>query len=163
MRRLAAIYLRQEAGVRTLQPTELAHEAYLRLFQDAPLDWQNRTHFFAVAAKQMRRLLVDAARRRNADKRGGGYVRVDLTEAIPASAASDENLLAVNEALEALERLDVRCTQVLELRLFGGLTERDAAEVLGISPAMARRDWDFARAWLTNRLKGGGPADSSTI
>jgi RNA polymerase sigma-70 factor, ECF subfamily len=153
LRRLAQGYMRREIGVRTLQPTELANEAYLRLFHDAPLDWQDRTHFFAVAARQMRHLLVDAARRRKSGKRGGDFLRVDLTEALPAPGRSEEDFLAVHAALEVLETLDPRSTKVLELRLFGGFTESDAAELLGISPAMARRDWDFARAWLVNRLR----------
>jgi RNA polymerase sigma factor (TIGR02999 family) len=153
LRRLAQNYMRLELGERTLQPTELVHEVYLKLFQAEPLDWQDRTHFFAVAARQIRHLLVDTARRRMADKRGGGALRVDLTDALPAPGGKEDDLLAINEALEELERIDEGSTKILELRLFGGFTENEAARLLGISPAKARRDWDFARAWLLNRLR----------
>ncbi len=152
LRRIAQDQMRRE-GPRTMQATELVHEAYLRLFHADPVDWQDRKHFFAVASRQIRHLLVDAARRRNAEKRGGEFLHVDLTEAIPANSQRQDDLLAVHEALEVLAGLDPQCVQVVELRLFGGLSEKEAAEFLGVSPAKARRDWDFARAWLLNRLR----------
>ncbi len=146
----------RESDRQAFQPTELVHEAYLRLFQAEPLDLKDRAHFFAVAARQIRHLLIEASRSRNAEKRGGGLRRVDLTEAMPAAGGRGEDAVAVHEALDVLEKLDPRSTQVLELRLFGGFNDAEAAEVLGITPAKARRDWDFARAWLLNRLRGSG-------
>jgi RNA polymerase sigma-70 factor (ECF subfamily) len=152
LRRLSRNQMRSDADRQAFQPTELVHEAYLRLFQE-PLDWQDRAHFFAVAARQIRHLLIEASRSRNAEKRGGGLRRVDLTEAMPAASRSGEDAVAVHEALDVLEKLDPRSTQVLELRLFGGFNDAETAELLGITPAKARRDWDFARAWLLNRLR----------
>ena len=153
LRRLAAYYLRNEPAGQTLQPTAMINELYLRLFAVEPLHWQNRAHFFAVAAQQLRRILVDHARAVRAQKRGGGQLHVSLSNIGTTASQTDEDILAVHEALEALEKLDRRAAQVVELRFFGGLQEREAAEVLGISVASLKRDWEFARAWLLTQLR----------
>jgi len=151
LRRLAAYYLRDEPPGQTLQPTGLVHELYLRLFSGEPLSLRDRAHFFAVAAKQMRHLIIDHARARRADKRGGAQVRVPLSaaEAIPAG---DDDLLALDDELAELEKLDGRSASVVELRFFGGLKEDEIAAALAISVATVKRDWEFARAWLLRRL-----------
>jgi RNA polymerase sigma factor (TIGR02999 family) len=153
LRRLAAHYLRQERPDHTLQATALVHELYLRLLGAEPINWQNRAHFFAVAAQQMRRILIDHARALQADKRGGQRVKLTLGAVKGWVGTQEEDLLAVNEALEQLSRLDPRAAQVVELRFFGGLQEKEAAEVLGISVATLKRDWEFARTWLLSRLQ----------
>jgi RNA polymerase sigma factor (TIGR02999 family) len=152
LRRLAANYLRQERPDHTLQPTALVHELYLRLFSSEPVDWQNRAHFFAVAAQQLRRILVDHARSVQAKKRRGHSVKLSLTEANGWAQKQEEDLLEVDEALTRLEHLDPRAAKVVELRFFGGLKETEIAEVLGISLATLHRDWKAARAWLLSQL-----------
>lgn len=152
LRRLAAWHLRQERPDHTLQPTALVNELYLKLFAAEPVDWQDRAHFFAVAAQQMRRLLIDYARARHADKREGDRNRVSLTEIEGLAAPQDEDLLALDQALSRLETLEPRAARVVELRFFGGLTEKEAAEVLSVSVATLKREWTFARAWLTKEL-----------
>src|SRR5438067_1731263 len=149
LHRLAARHMRGERGGHTLQTTALVHEAYLRLCGSQSVDWQNRGHFFAVAAQQLRRVLVDYARRARSEKRGGGEMHLSLAEADCPVVDHAERLLAIDEALARLENLDGRAAQVIELRFFGGLSEKEAAEVLGISVATLKRDWDFARTWLT--------------
>jgi RNA polymerase sigma factor (TIGR02999 family) len=152
LHRLAAHYLRLERPDHTLQTTALVHEAYLRLFGGAGIDWQNRSHFFAVAARQMRRILVDHARARNAVKGPGLRTRLPLEAVREIGEQPDEDVLALDEALSALARVDPRASEVVELRFFGGLEEREAAHVLGISVPTMKRDWNFAKAWLFKRL-----------
>ena len=151
LRELAAHYLRQERPDHTLQATALVHEIYLRL-ADNPIQWNDRKHFFVVAAGQMRRILVDHARARDAEKRGAGGVRVPLQESDRAELPRDADLLAMDEALDVLKQLEPRAAGVVELRFFGGFSELEAAEILGISVATLKRDWEFARAWLLKRL-----------
>lgn len=157
LRALAARRLRGEREGHTLQATALVNEAYLRLVgSQVPL--QGRAHFFALAARMMRRILVDHARARDAAKRGGGAARLSLTEARLFEPASDEGdpvgVLAIHEALEALESHDERKARVVELSVFAGLTQREVAEALSVSPATVERDLRFARAWLASRLRG---------
>ena len=155
LRRLAAWHLQKEQPGHTLQPTALVHELYVKLFAGEPVDWQNRAHFFAVASQQLRRLLIDHARARRAEKREGGRVRLSLTEVNGLAAPRQEDLIELDQALRRLEDLDQRSARVIELRFFGGLTEQEAAEVLGISVATLKRDWSFARAWLIDQLARG--------
>lgn len=152
LRRMAAGNMRREGAGHTLQPTALVNEACLRLM-DSGTDWENRRHFFGAAAEAMRRVLVDHARRRNAAKRGGGLHRVTLTNLDIESPDSDVDLLALEEALTVLERESPRLARLIELRFFIGLTIEDAAATLDVSPATAKRDWSFARAWLLERLE----------
>jgi RNA polymerase sigma factor (TIGR02999 family) len=155
LRRLAAHYIRQECPDHTLQATALVHELYIRLVASEPVNWQNRAHFFAVAAQQLRRILVNYARDKQAQKRGGKRVKLALSDVSDISESRNQDVLAVDEALRHLEELDGRAARVVELRFFGGLTEREAAEALGISVATLKRDWDFARAWLVRHLSPG--------
>ena len=160
MRRLAGSYLRNEGAGHTLQPTALAHEAYLRLLDQRQVSWQNRAHFMGLAAQAMRRILVDHARRRDAQKRGGGAVRVTLDdadaagEAISAALPLDVPAEDLDQALDRLAALDERQARVVELRFFTGLSIEEAAEALSVSPATVKRDWTLARAWLHRELKG---------
>ena len=151
--RLARRKMRQQKP-QTLQTTALAHEAYLRLIAAAGLSWQDRAHFFAVAAQMMRRILVDAARARTADKRGG-TLRVTFNEQIRVSAGRNPNLLAIDEALTSLAKLDPRKARVVEMRFFGGLSVEETAEVLQISPQSVMRDWRLAKPWLARELTRG--------
>jgi len=155
LHRLAAAHFRKERPGHTLQPTVLVNELYLKLFAGAPVDWQNRAHFFAVASQQIRRLLIDHARARQAEKRDGARVRISVTEAGDPAAPGEQDLLELDEALGRLERLDPRLASVVELRFFGGLSEKEAAEVLSISVATLKRDWEFARTWLAKELSSG--------
>jgi RNA polymerase sigma factor (TIGR02999 family) len=148
LHRIAGEYLRHERVDHTLQPTALVHEAYLKVAKRD--DWKSATHFRAVASRAMRQVLVDHARRRGRLKRGGE--RLMLTTNIACEPAIDVDVLAVDEALEALAQLDERKARVVELRFFGGLTARESADVLGISQKTAEADWYFARAWLHDRL-----------
>ena len=143
------------SGPQTLQTTALAHEAYLRLVGAEGLGWQDRAHFFAVAAQMMRRILVDAARARAAAKRPGSALRVTFSEEIAVSAGRDLNVLALDDALSALHRLDARKARVVELRFFGGLTVEQTAEVLRISPESVMRDWRLAKPWLAREITRG--------
>jgi RNA polymerase sigma factor (TIGR02999 family) len=152
LRRLAAWHFERERPDHTLQPTALVNELYLKLFAGEPVEWQNRAHFFAVAAQQMRRILIDHARGHRAEKRGGGEARLSLDDVDGLTAPREEELIELDCALHELEELDPRSARVVELRFFAGLTEKEAAEVLGISVATLKRDWDFARAWLINQL-----------
>jgi RNA polymerase sigma factor (TIGR02999 family) len=149
---MASREMRRERGEHTLQTTALVHEAYIRLCGAEPIQWHDRTHFFAVAAQQLRRVLVDHARRARSEKRGGGKICATLFDSDGAAWHFDERLLAVDEALTRLETLDARAAKVIELRFFGGLTETEAAEALDISIATLKRDWDFARSWLASQL-----------
>jgi RNA polymerase sigma factor (TIGR02999 family) len=154
LRRLARGYLARERCDHTLQATALVHEAYLRLIDQRQVDWTNRAQFLGVAAVMMRRILVNHARGRAADKRGGGAERVPLGLADDIGTAPTVDLLAVHEALHELEATDARKSRIVELKFFGGLTTAEIAEVMGLSPATIERDWSFARAWLYDALAG---------
>lgn len=159
LRRLAASYLRRERSDHTLQPTALVHEAYLRLVEQKNVRWQHKSHFFAITAQLMRRILVDHARGHLADKRGSGAPRVSLTEAITMSNERPAALLALDESLSRLAALDAQQGRVVELRVFGGLTVEETAAVLGISQATVKRDWSMAKAWLLGEIeKDRGPS-----
>lgn len=151
LRRLAQHYFRDERPGHTLQPTALVHDVYLRL-ADQGLRFQDRKHFFAVAATQMRRLLIDHARAAKSEKRGGGLVRVELVQEPQGPPALSFDAIALDEALSALEKLDARIARVVELRYFAGLSEAEAADALDISVATLKRDWTFAQAWLRAHL-----------
>jgi RNA polymerase sigma factor (TIGR02999 family) len=153
LRRLANYYLRQERPGHTLQATALVHEAYLRLVDAKEIDWQNRAHFFGIAAVRMRHILVEYARSRQAAKRGGGEYRLSVSEADERAEEPDVNLLALDDALQRLEALDPQKARIVELRYFGGLTIEQTAEVLNISPATVKRDWSMARAWLRTEIR----------
>ena len=152
LRRLADHYLRQERPDHTLQATALVHEAYLRLVDQTNISWQNRAHFFSVAAQVMRHILVDRARAHKAGKRGGGEQKISLDEAISFFEQRDVNLVALDEALNELAKLDAQQSRIVELRFFGGLTIEESAEVLKITPGTVRYDWRMARAWLHRAL-----------
>jgi RNA polymerase sigma factor (TIGR02999 family) len=152
LHQMASRQMRRERDEHTLQTTALVHEAYIRLCGAEPIQWHDRAHFFAVAAQQLRRVLVDYARRFRSEKRGGGKICATLFDADKAAWQLDEQLLAVDEALARLEALDRRAAKVIELRFFGGLTECEAAEALEISITTLKRDWDFARSWLATQL-----------
>jgi RNA polymerase sigma factor (TIGR02999 family) len=153
LRRLAASYLRRERPGHTLQTTALVHEAYLKLVDQTHANWQNRAQFFGVAAQLMRRILVDHARDHQAAKRGGGAEKVTLDAALEISAdKKPPDLIALDDALTALAQFDPRQSRIVELRYFGGLEITETAEVLGISPATVKREWNSARAWLFNQL-----------
>jgi RNA polymerase sigma factor (TIGR02999 family) len=153
LRSRAAQYLRRERRGHTLQPTALVNEAYLRLFRADELEWNDRAHFLAAMAQQMRRILVDYARARNAHKRPGAQVRVEFQDVADVQHSQPIDLLAIDQALTHLAAADPRASRVVELRFFGGLMETETAEVLGISIATVKRDWLFAKAWLLNRLE----------
>jgi len=152
LRRIASGQLRRERAGHSLQPTALVHEVYLRLVDQHHVDWQNRAHFFGVAAQVMRRILVDHARRRDAGKRGSGVPRVPLEDAHGVAAPSEVSVLALDVALSRLEELDAGLAKIVELRAFTGLTIDEAAQVLGVSPSTVQRDWRAARAWLKREL-----------
>ena len=153
LRKLAAARLAEEKPGQTLQPTALVHEAYLRLVgNDAGQPWNGRGHFFAAAAEAMRRILVDAARRKQADKHGGGRARVNLPLDLAAPGDLPDDLVALDDALDALGRHDPDAARLVSLRYFAGLTHQDAAEAMGISRGAADRLWALARAWLYRRL-----------
>jgi RNA polymerase sigma factor (TIGR02999 family) len=154
LRNLAQRYLRLERPGHTLQPTALVHELYLRLVASEPVIWQNRAHFFAIAAHTLRRILIDSARARRAGKRGGGEVKISLTSANGWVDPRDEDLLSLDQALVRLAELEPRAARVVELRFFGGLTETEVAEVLGLPAITVKRDWKVARAWLMTQLGG---------
>jgi RNA polymerase sigma factor (TIGR02999 family) len=155
LRRLAHHYLAGERPEHTLQTSDLVHEAWLRLFSSEEVSVNDRAHLVALMATQMRRALVDYARHRNAAKGPGSGVRVSLTGATEVGIRPDEDVLALDQALEALEAVDPRAVRVVEMRFFGGLAETEAAQALGVSVATLKRDWTFARAWLTDRLTTG--------
>jgi RNA polymerase sigma factor (TIGR02999 family) len=157
LRRLAASYLRRERPGQTLQPTALVHEAYLRLVKDRPGRWQNRAHFCAIAAHSMRQILIERARARGAQKRGGAQPRVTLDEALVAGQEPTVDLVALDLALERLAAIDPEQARLVELRFFGGLTVDETAEAMNISPATVKRHWAVARAWLAREL---GPSEA---
>ena len=153
LRRLASRYLRHERRGHTLQTTALVHEAYLKLVEQKHASWENRVQFFAAAAKVMRHILVDYARSRRAFKRGGDFCRLSLDEAVLSSEEKDADLLTLNEALNSLAAIDTQQSRVVELRVFGGLTVEETAEVLGVSPRTVKREWSMAKAWLHKQMK----------
>jgi RNA polymerase sigma-70 factor (ECF subfamily) len=157
LRRLARHYMRGERPGHTLQPTALVNEAYLRLVDIAHVRWQNRAHFLAVAARTMRRVLVDMARAKGYQKRGGRVPLVPLDEVDVAAARPDADVVALHDALEALAAVDARKAHVVELRYFGGLTVEETAEVVGVAPETVMRDWKFAKAWLLRELSPDAP------
>ena len=155
LHRLATGYLAHERPDHTLQPTALVHEAFLRLINQREVDWRNRAHFLGVAAGLMRRILVNHARDRSAEKRGGAQERVSLSLVDTPSEGPDVDLIALEEALERLTALDERKAKVVELRFYGGLKTDEVAEVLRVSRATVEREWSFARAWLFDALDAG--------
>lgn len=152
LRRLADSYLRREDTGHSLQPTALVHEAYLRLIDQTKVEWQNRAHFFGVAAQMMRRILIDHAKTKHRAKRGGTAVKVVLDENVTITQERAGELLALDDALQALARMDQRKSQIVELRYFGGLTVEETAQVLGVSDKTVMRDWSLAKAWLYREL-----------
>lgn len=155
LHRLAHIYMSRERPGHVLQTSALVNEAYLRLIDARRVDWQDRAHFLAVSASVMRQVLMQYARQRKADKRGGGTILVELDEAFVLSPERDADMLALDEALNDLARTDPREARIVELRFFGGLNEEETAHVVGISDRTVRREWDHAKAWLLQELKRG--------
>lgn len=155
LRRLAQNYLRRERTGHTLQTTALVHEAYLRLVDQKSVNWQNRAQFFGIAAQMMRRILINHAKDRNAKKRQGYATRVSLDDAVSFFENRELDLMALDEALDELGALDPQQTQIVELRFFGGLTIEEVSEVLGISTATTKREWDSAKLWLRRQLSSG--------
>jgi RNA polymerase sigma factor (TIGR02999 family) len=158
LHRQAARYLRHEQPGLSLQTTDLIHEAYLRLINQQHVEWQNRLHFFAIAAKVMRRILVDHARSRRAAKRGGSAIRLPLEEAMAVLPGQDLDFVALDEALARLSEIDVQQSQIVELRFFSGLSVEQTAKVLDVSERTVKRDWNVAKAWLRRELRRGGQA-----
>ena len=153
LRRMAGAYMQGERRGHTLQSTALVHEAYVRLTGGEPVEWQNRAHFFAIAAHTMRQVLLDYARRRHADKRGGtGACKVDLDAELLVGADSLENVIAIDEVLERLAKIDPRQSRLIELRFFAGLSVEESAEVMGVSAVTIKREWRSAKAWLHREL-----------
>ncbi len=153
LRQLAAKYLRREREGHTLQPTALVHEAYLRLIDQKQVRWQNRAHFFGIAAQMMRRILVDHARTHNAEKRGGEFQLLSLDENIDVSATPAADLVALDDALNRLAAIDEQKSRIVELRFFGGLSVEETAEVLGVSTPTIKRQWRMAKAWLYGQVQ----------
>jgi len=152
MRKIAHGYTRTERDAVTLQATALVNEAWLRMVDTGGLDWNDRAHFFAVAAQMMRRILIDAARARGRAKRGGGAAKINLAEIPDLAAARGDELIAIDDALTALAKFDARKAKVIELRFFGGLSVEETAAVLKISPQSVMRDWRLARSWLIKEM-----------
>lgn len=152
LRRLATIRMAREAAGHTLQPTALVHEAWVRLVEDGSRSWENRAHFFGAAAEAMRRILVESARRKARLKHGGGQERMDIDGLEIAASTPDEDILLINEALEQLEALDAERARVVVLKFFGGLTNEEVAQSLGIGERTVDRHWAFAKAWLFRRI-----------
>jgi RNA polymerase sigma factor (TIGR02999 family) len=152
LRRMAGNYLRQENPGHTLQPTALVHEAWLRLIDQERVDWRNRAQFFGVAAQMMRRILVDHAKARHREKRGGDAVKLSLDDVINLSRERAAELLALDDALDELMRVDERKSRVIELRYFGGFSVEETAQILGVSPETVMRDWKMAKAWLYQQI-----------
>ena len=153
LRRLARRQMARERPGHTLQPTALVNEAYLRLVNLKQMQWQDRAHFFAMGARLMRRILVDFARARGYQKRGGGAKQVSFTEALDVAEGQPTDVVALNDALEELAAVDERTSRVVELRFFGGLSVEETAEVLNVSRETVKRDWKFAKMWLLRHLR----------
>ncbi len=160
LRQIARRCLRNERAGHTLQATALVNEAYVRLVDARRVNWQNRTHFLAMSARLMRRVLVDYARTKGAEKRGGELVKVSLAQALGRADDIGRDVVALNDALEALEKVDARKGRVVELRYFAGLTVEETAAVLEVSPQTVAREWTFAKAWLRRELKRANPLPS---
>jgi RNA polymerase sigma factor (TIGR02999 family) len=159
LRRMAVRCMRRESAGNTLQPTALVHEAYLRLIDAKLAHWEDRAHFFAVCAQMMRRILVSAARKRTAEKRGGAGVAIQLNESIDSAPMRDERIIALDDSMNALAKFDPRKAKVVELRFFGGLSVQETANVLKTSEQTVLRDWRLARTWLEREMEsvaGGG-------
>jgi RNA polymerase sigma factor (TIGR02999 family) len=154
LRRIAAGHMRRERSVRSLQATDLVHEAYLRLIGQANTDYRDRTHFFQIAAHLMRQILVDRARKRRSGKRGGGVPQISLDRALEFAEAQPTDLLLLDDALSRLQQLDARQCQIVEMRFFAGMTEEEIAEALGVSGRTVNREWRLARAWLYRQVYG---------
>ncbi len=154
LHRLAHQHLRREGPGHILQTSALLNEAYLRLVDQPETRWENRSHFFGIAARLMRRILVDDARKRNAAKRGGSLIQVPLDEATSLADEQSANVVALEAALKMLETIDARQGQIVELRFFGGLSIEETANVLHVSPGTVMHDWTFARAWLRSEMSG---------
>src|SRR5579871_3077629 len=163
LRKLAGAYMRREREDHTLQATALVHEAYLKLVEQRSVDWQSRAHFFGVAAQLMRRILIDHARGHLRQKRGGEHRKVSLDEALIFSEKQKDELLAVDDSLNQLAKLDPRQARIVEMRFFGGLSVEETAEVLGVSPKTVKRDWSVAKAWLYADLKERYGIDAATM
>ena len=157
LRRLAHRYMRGERGNHTLQTSALVNEAYLRLIDQNDVHWQNRAHFFGIAAQMMRRILVDYARKRGYVKRGGNLQPVTLDRVMIVSPERAAEVVALDDALQSLAQFDQRKSQIIELRFFGGLSIEETAEVLGVSPGTVMRDWTFAKAWLRREITSHNP------
>jgi RNA polymerase sigma factor (TIGR02999 family) len=155
LHRLAHQHMRREGPGHILQTSALINEAYLRLVDQPEIRWENRSHFFGIAARLMRRILVDDARKRNAAKRGGSLIQVPLDEATELADEQAANVAALDDALNMLETIDARQGRIVELRFFGGLSVEETASVLQVSPGTVMRDWTFARAWLRNEMSSG--------
>lgn len=154
LRRQASRYLRRERAGHSLQTTALIHEAYIRLVDQRNVHWQNRAHFYGIAAQLMRRILVDHARTRTRAKRGGSGIRVSLDEATTITTSKDVDIVALDEALGRLAEIDQQQSRIVELRFFSGLNVEETAEVLRISPATVKREWRMAKAWLHREIRG---------
>jgi RNA polymerase sigma factor (TIGR02999 family) len=163
LRRMAARYVARERPGHVLQSTALVHEAFLKLVDQRNVDWQNRSHFYGLAARMMRRILVDQARQAHRSKRGAGVTHVSIEDANLAAATPLEpvDVLTLDDALQALQAMDSTQARLVELRFFGGLTINETAEALGLSVSTAKREWSVARAWLYRRISGHAPADSA--
>jgi len=155
LHRLAHAYMRREDPNHTLQTTALINETYMRLVDQRKVQWQNRAHFFGIAAQIMRRILLNYARDQNRQKRGGKAIHVSLSQALIMPAEKDREIIALNDALDRLEAVDERKARVVELRFFGGLTVEEVAEVLKVSTVTVLRDWAFAKAWLSREMQNG--------
>lgn len=153
LKRIARYYMSKESASHTLQATALVHETYLKLIDQRKVDWQNRAHFFGLAAEIMRRILVNHARDKKAEKRGGELRKISLSVAIDEFQQKDVDILVLNESLEDLAEFDKRKAKVVELKFFGGLTTKEICEVLQVSDATVEREWTFAKAWLFSRMK----------
>jgi RNA polymerase sigma factor (TIGR02999 family) len=160
LRQQASRYLRRERPGQTLQTTDLIHEAYIRLVDQKNEHWQNRSQFFGIAAQLMRRILVDHARARHRDKRGGGDIRISLNEDLAIAGSRDVNLIVLDEALSRLAEAYVQESKVVELRFFAGLGVEETAEALGVSPRTVKRAWRFAKAWLRREIGEVGPGET---
>ncbi len=153
LRKISSKYLHEEHQPHTLQTTELVHEVYLKLIGSQKINWESRAHFFGIAAKTMREILVDHARRRNSQKRGNGIKSLSLDEVFNVSGEFDEQIIALDEALKKFEMIEERPGKIVELRFFSGLSIEETAELLSISPATAKRDWVYAKAWLYREMR----------
>jgi RNA polymerase sigma factor (TIGR02999 family) len=160
LRLIAGNYLKGERKGHTLESTALVHEAFLRLIDQRGVDWQNRAHFFGIASQMMRRILVDHARKRRAAKRDGVEFRLSVAERLFPVAGREPNLLALDDAIDALAALDADQARVVELRYFGGLTIEETAEAMGTSPATVKREWSTAKLWLGRQIRKGRPAEA---